>query len=866
MIPLQKLLKAGQNRYQNLELRYIHPSLYVICLDPQFEGLDPDARRALFTNNLGLPPEDVNEALSAAEVMLHLVTAAERVSELAFIDSSPPSHHWIEYLAGINSNHHLQVRSGPPIIHFYGYKGGQARTTVLAMLSKSLAEDGYKTLVVDADLEAPTLHSFFESKVTKLDSTLLGCIHHRLNAVPQPVYVPRASGSQGRVDLIACRPAGPEYDLDLATFTLQTSLNPNLIQTGFCRLLESCSTYDAILVDHRSGLSSTVLPVIEALPGPVVVCLRLDEQSDEADAFFEVLFSRNSDIPGVFLSFTLDPEDTAEKLIGKNSSRIDALLSTLGKAIQMGAQPSVANGAGELEDSPQPDELLGYWIPWFHDRSFLSKRSPTLDGISNDNRNSLLKMRELLGVQGSRKVRPPAGPLDSEMAKTPKLTNSGNTDQGLLIQTDALRKLLVPASPYTYVLGRKGTGKTRLLKSMVDRGLGAPLLVADDFPNPDAILSSDPLIKDTSDCFPLTEAEKFWWVLLDAVSRGTEKTAREALEDWVTRLRARGPSEVSVHQISQSIEIWDKPRVFLIDGVETAFNAGKMAAFVAGLFRFLGAIQSNSRLSQKLTVRLFIRPDLARRAVENVEQQIEGRTLTLSWDTQSILNFALARMYELEWFQKQFPTSMRRIQENLERFEDGAVPEVECNEYLLEVFPQKIRRNNLLTLTFLKDYFSEGQGESASFYPRIYDSFLRSIADPSLMGTPSARVPQMEDARVAQSLIILAHDYASKEYLKTVAAELSNLLQLADQPHENQARVDNLIEAFSGLSTPFELDRCVEDASAKLRTSFDIDHRAVRDALQQMKRIGIFEDRPGYAGWWRAGRLFKNALGMKYVR
>lgn len=41
----------------------------------------------------------------------------------------------------------------------------------------------------------------------------------------------------------------------------------------------------------------------------------------------------------------------------------------------------------------------------------------------------------------------------------------------------------------------------------------------------------------------------------------------------------------------------------------------------------------------------------------------------------------------------------------------------------------------------------------------------------------------------------------------------------------------------------------------------------VRDAMERMKTLGVFEERPGYeVVEWRAGRLFKAALRMKLRR
>jgi len=293
--------------------------------------------------------------------------------------------------------------------------------------------------------------------------------------------------------------------------------------------------------------------------------------------------------------------------------------------------------------------------------------------------------------------------------------------------------LCTPNNSYTYVLGRKGTGKTRLVRTLAESQLAIPLLVADDFPNKDVILSSDPTLKDLADLLlQAGAAEKFWWILLDSVSAPTTVAAL-MLRNWYEKVRTNGSQAISISDIARKFEQVAQHRVFLIDGVETAFNSVQMTPFVEGLFRFLGSTQSNLHLAQKVLVRLFIRTDLVRFAVENVEQQIEGRTIQLSWNTQTILNFALSRIRDLEWFRTHFVGPTEILDARVDELEQGAVPEHECNDILLDVFPNKIRRNNLYTLTFLKDYFSEGVGDSASFYPRIYDTFLRSIAEPGLL-------------------------------------------------------------------------------------------------------------------------------------
>jgi hypothetical protein len=89
------------------------------------------------------------------------------------------------------------------------------------------------------------------------------------------------------------------------------------------------------------------------------------------------------------------------------------------------------------------------------------------------------------------------------------------------------------------------------------------------------------------------------------------------------------------------------------------------------------------------------------------------------------------------------------------------------------------------------------------------------------------------------------------------------LLEFANDQPANEDQVNRLMECFEGLQTPFSLDSHVQALSERMGRAAP---EAVRRALLRMKDLGIFEERPGYPGQWRAGRLYKSALRMKYVR
>lgn len=850
MMALQTFIDSIKHSWPLTEIRYLHPSLYLVVVDDKFAELEEHARLSLFYTATGIDEEEASRMYAANNVVVSLVTSSQRVTDLEFLSDSSTGHHWIEFLANGSGNKISAVNTFPRIIHFYGYKGGQGRSTILTMLSKSLADDGYSVLAIDADIEAPSLPAQFGARVDVLESTLLGCMQGGLSPSPQQVYVAKSSG---HVDMLSCKPSGATYTLDLAMFALNIALNPKAFEEGFRAILSTVEQYDVVLVDHRSGIASSAIALIAAFPGPAVICVRLDEQSDEADAYLDVLLMQNPELPGLFVSFSLDPEDTAEKLRNRSGARIDAMLDLLGKSISLQAEQF-----GDEEYELRSEALQEYWISWFHDRSFLAKPLPNVSDISSVNRQALMRVRELTGLALNFLERRVTG-------DTKALTNSGNTDEGVLIQTDALRRLRAASSGLRYVFGRKGTGKTRLVRALIEEGYGEPLLVADDVKREESISSSNTTFIDLCEMlFQQTASDKIWWVLLDSVY-STEMPPIDALNRWFEVVRKEGSSAVVTSAITERIRQWENHRVLLIDGVETAFSPLQMPSFVQGLFRFLAVIQANAQLASKTTIRLFLRTDLVQLAGENLEQQIEGRNLFLSWDTQSILNFALSRVADLPWFGEYFPGAVELIQMQEEKLSQGALSVENCEEILLEIFPTKVRRHNLLTLTFLKTYFSEGEGEAASFYPRIYDAFLKGIDDPSRLASRVAQADRLEDGRVAQDLIIAAHDYASGEYLRQVATELRNLISLSAD--DNNRSIDVLLASFRELTTPFEVVPLLQTVHGKLQGDDVLVPRdRLKSALDQMKRVGIFEDRPGWPGWWRAGRLFKNALGMKYLR
>jgi Mrp family chromosome partitioning ATPase len=822
------------------------PYVHLIIESDQFVDKDEEEREFLLAETLGTSVDEIRRLSLSALILVRLLTNSESNRDYPASDHSQ-GHHWLEKLIWRDEPSDTREHQ-PRVVHFYGYKGGQARSTVLGILATILASDGWRVLCVDADVEAPSLDVIFSSATTQPAATLMGIVAGESEIAPQRVFT--SPHREGYVDLLPCRPTSTEYDIETAAFALRSSLEPTVLQSAADRISKVVQqSYDVLLIDHRSGLSAGVVTWLEALRGPTVLCVRLDNQWRPARTFFKILFNSNPTNPGALVSFKSDDE-RQDAYVNRTAPQLDELLSLMATAVASGAE---SNGQLELDLDLGASDLRDHWIIWQYDPAFVQAVLPSLSAVSPQIVRAVQSLRTLLGVQEKKFGIKPA-----------KVHPSGALDTAELIETDALRRLLAPNSTIGYIFGRKGTGKTRLFTELAKRSLGEPL-VADHSANP--LLGSPAAVFGIPSLDLLAAAELnkaqpigFWLNLAwAALSAGTTRTP-ELLAQFQNLQKGPAldwPRLLGAHSVTK------KKRIFLLDGLEVAFSPTLTFSYIEALFRFLAIWESDSRLASQAEFKLFLRTDLAERGYQNVEQQTFGRQMELSWDTQTIFNFVLSRMAQNKWYRETFPVLYAEIRDKWEDILTGTLEVPECERLLLIAFPYTLSRNNLLTTTFLKTYFADTASDRPDkfrYYPRIFDYFLSYIADPKTSNTGvGVHTP---NGKIDQPKIFAAHEAAAREYLNQLKSELRYLLDLDSNGSENAMRIDQLLNAFEGIPTPFSIEECIDILDMKLHFGKAV----IRTAMDRMKSVGMFEDRPGYEGQWRAGRLFKSSLRMKYRR
>lgn len=857
VIALKEILDAARSSFEDVRLCYLHPVLYLIITCDSLELVSEDHRLDVFAKKTGFDTSDLQISLADLEVSILLLTKTERIADYAFITDQKLGGHWLPLFdkqlrdQWAQSLIHLPDEGASRAIHFYGFKGGQARSTVLAMLGKSLAESGYRVLLVDVDIEAPSLATVFQVASSTLSSTLVGVV--RGNPL-DPIAV-QSTKAGGCLHMLPTRPSNSDFDMEFASFALRVTLDAASLERAVVRIREQVNSkvrgdnYDYVLFDHRTGLSTTVLPVLQAWPGSVVISTRADGLSLSQSSVIPALLAANASFPGAFVCFSLDPEKRKGVMNAEELKLREELLGFMAEAISRGADPDFDTDITDLGD---------YFVPWYHDRAFLEPGVPDIGRVSSDNIDSLRQLREVLGISSEPAIKTVATPPPVKTMSASS-SPSGSLDGGWFVETPDAARLLQTNLPSYYVFGRKGTGKTRLFRELSERGLALPLHSAADFKG-GGVQAQSGL---ASSIFALIDdnLEGFWWMLFSAQIRAHESGSQltDLLSEWCA---AKDRSGANPMYSAEMLKKLPGRLNILIDGVETAVEANRTNVFVESLFRFLSTLQNDTLFSEKVRFRLFIRSDLPV-GIQNVEQQVHGRRLDLRWDETSIFHYVLAEISRNEWFRKNFSDVCSEIDNYGDLVRSGSLQPDEYEPLLLRVFPQKLRRNNLSTMTFLRTYFSDAAGEGdsrSSFYPRVFGAFFTKVAElGETRGTQS-----LDAGRVSHDVVLEAFEYAARDFINEVKQELNFALDLGSSVDQNRKFVADLLQSFSGLQTPFILDRCVEALEEKLPG--DIPKKSIRESLRRMKDMGIFEDHPSDPTRWRAGRLFKEGLRMKYVR
>lgn len=842
---LTSLLEKLRDTCSEVRVRFSFPMLYVCVIDDAFEGVEQGYR--LSTVSHKIDSGDLERIFDASGAYLLLLTKKEYDEEYSFLDDSEAIGHWLSYHSDNPNVRKGNLAEGVRVIHFYGQKGGQARSSVLATFARSLADEGHRVLIIDADIEAPTLNILLEIPDLHVESTLMGYsgFSKDLSYTSNP--------SVPGVSFIGCRPSGDGWEIDHEAFVLRATTDPSVLVHAM-KLIEQVHLdsggFDTVLIDHRTGVANSVIPIVAALPGACVIFSRPDNQTNWTSGI-ESLLAFYPESPGAFISFSLDHQKLKGNPTQIEDEQKEKCLSILSKVMSKSA---------EDPESVDPEFLDSYYIDWVYDRAFFNYSFPKLSQLQADNEKSIKQLKEVLDIR--KPVASNIAPSGSEVSMT---SPSGVVDETWFVESDMTRSVLDNSSSLNYILGRKGTGKSRLFKEAYQRRVGSPLLAPSEFVEIDAsVLNSGEALLQSLLKKIKGDYRDFWWCLIYCkLKDGVDgRSYKDYLEQCVSLDHDVFVKEIDPQAIKKHLS--RSRQTFIIDGLETVVPANQLKSFVDGLLSCMNVVQSDPDYRSRLSMRLFLRLDLAIGS-QNIEQQVSGRKVELSWTEKAQLNYVLASLAASDFMRDNFSDAITTIENNKDLVCSGSLSVEDSEAIMLKIFPEKLKRNNIKTITFIKSYFRDASSytteQHATFYPRLFMNFIARLSDKSLAREGGYKGG---DGLIDQSLIFEAYEEAARDFMNEAQQEMKHAIDLDDDPRVNEEKVAQFIEALQGKLTPFKRDALVDVIADDMASSVTKDR--IGHALHTMKQMGIFEQTPKDKTKWRAGRVYKLALGMKFVR
>lgn len=860
MITLKTLFEKLNESYgNNVSIKFSFPSFYIVVnndspeITNSISGVElvADSISHLMLNNSEYKgASSIEYCLSRNNCTLLIGNKDDIEQQYSFLDDDE-NVHWLSMFNSLGKKIE-QEPSRIRAIHFYGNKGGQARSTFLACLARYLADEGIRVLLVDADVEAPTLNHILGIKDVPAESSLMNLCDN-FGIPPKPAVSSTIPG----IGLISCRPSDPSWDADYISFCLKCSTYPHILSGGVneLKMLVNSSSdsfnYDVVFFDHRTGVSQSVIPVIHSWPGSCVIFSRPDSQTTWFDGLGELLkfYPEN---PGVFISFDMDANNNHRYMpVGEEILRENLLL-------QLSDAMSLMS-----EESLSPEELEEYYIKWGYDRSFIKGGIPQISQLQGENVRAIKAVCNILSIESV--IKKNSASFIATEVINPSV--SGARDETWFVESDTTRLILNKDSNISYILGRKGTGKSRIFREAISTGVGIALIAPAEFDSTSGLVLSSDIYLRAIRLALNNNYFSFWWCLI--YCRIISDNDLEYKENIISMSQK---DEFEIKSITDPIKVINllnesKNEVtLLIDGLETMVDLKptEIREFVASLLSCMATIHSSTDFSRYLKIKAFLRMDLIV-GTQNIEQQLEGRSVELSWNEQAQLNYNIACIAANTAISDLFPEVKERINKLQAEIKSGRLDTGECEALLLEVFPEKLKRSNLKSLTFLKTYFRDAssamQEHKATFYPRLFLNFITQIGT-RLSTSRESSIDGHQ--KIENSIIMDSYEDAAMGFLSDVKQELYYALDLHDEFSENRVNIDKLIGEFNSYKTPFSFDETVSLLSTELGDS--IPQQKIRDSLNRMKSMGIFEATAKDSDRWRAGRVYKSALKMKFVR
>lgn len=843
----------------------------ITIVSNKFEGLTHEQRQQDITQKLA---EEVVDRLG----FLYLFTPDEAndidLSPTMFSQDEEPRT-WIELAnLAINQNKpsasHEREGNLPRTVAFYSYKGGVGRTTALVHTAAILAKRGNKVLVVDLDLEAPSLHLVFPQLTPKPKYGMVDYLYERAYA-PQNAYQVHVSEMFGEVGMentsgrLFVIPAGQMSLNFLAKVDdlKMSALQGSSIWETFTREVNHQLHPDIILVDSRTGINEWgAFSLLEAADDIILFMYPNEENHEGLKVITDALqVLKNSSIHSMNLVLSNVPSTKD----GKERAR------SYWKSIQQtlsGPSHKAAENDADLDDDAEPiiiyynsDTALADEYPLEHLAYVYEPIANLIDEeVEQSKRKSILS--ETNRGEIIRSLTFPVGDVTDQHVDLPRFfQRTSHFDKFVDENTSVIR-------------GQTGTGKTTLYWLMLNHLEQAKALakgrLATVFP-----ISAHGRYK----AAPGQEAFRYWSEQLgddgswEALWRGYailrlyqegklppdrhEKFARiytllqpvpEQSDEWTqdltnTLLQLAANRELRLlakdflREMDQELQEKNQSVWLLYDDLseELQESGSELSPVWGGLFSFVRSMDLQQLTNLKCKV--FIREDVWQQLNIANKSHFYGRDVLLQWTRIDFMRLALRQIFHSgpykQLVEKHFPIQ-----------DIDTASEEELLDALQILWGLK-RENNKNSKYVAQWLYAQLTDASGTTFPRLLGSLLNAAKEHELAYEKQAAVPAPPDRLFRDESLKVGVRCAAKQRIQELRQAYPQLEQVLSR-----------LSAFPATCSQQEMEALYKASGQAKASSFE-------EFVQTLKDMGLLaeDSRKGDVSY-RFADLYVRGAGM----
>ncbi|OKP81517.1 hypothetical protein A3844_26060 [Paenibacillus helianthi] len=258
-------LKSALSEYlgpdSSLSLYKVSNNVYdVIAVSNIFKNLTTTERTDLIRNWVKEFTED-----STQLGFISLYTVSEAISlDLRIDELSKPElklQTWFDLINSDKVKVQLSPDDNAKVVSFYSFKGGVGRTTALIHVAWILAQRGKKIVIVDMDLEAPSLHQALGPLKITPKKGLVDYLYERVNSLNDDEFdiqiadiIGEVASPKGSIFLVPAGNVTTDY-ISKVDDLRNLRFNDEEIWKKFREDLTDQLHPDIILVDSRTGIN-----------------------------------------------------------------------------------------------------------------------------------------------------------------------------------------------------------------------------------------------------------------------------------------------------------------------------------------------------------------------------------------------------------------------------------------------------------------------------------------------------------------------------------------------------------------------------------------------------------------------------------